>query len=127
MIYVDSNVLIYALEDTSERGDAIRRRFALMGGQLAYSPLVRMECRVKPLREGDRLTLRRFDRVFAEMKLFDIPPLAYDLAAEARAVHQLKAMDAIHLATAQFHLCAGFWTHDDRLRAAAGGLAVETF
>ncbi|MGA1835960.1 type II toxin-antitoxin system VapC family toxin [Herbiconiux sp. 11R-BC] len=127
MIYVDSNVLIYALEDATPRGDAIRRRFVEMGGQLAYSPLVRMECRVKPLRDEHSLTLRRFDRVFAEMKLFDIPPAVYDLAATARATHQLKAMDAIHLATAQFHLCTGFWTHDDRLRAAAGGLAIETF
>jgi len=42
-----------------------------------------------------------------------------------RVRHGLTVVDAVHLATAQHHLCDGFWTNDARLKA--GGLAVETF
>ncbi|MBF4572760.1 type II toxin-antitoxin system VapC family toxin [Herbiconiux sp. VKM Ac-1786] len=127
MIYADSNILIYLIEDPGERGDRVRRRFDEIDDELVVSPLVIMECRVKPLQLGDLVTVRRFDRLFDHLPHLDMPEEVYLLAADTRARHGLKTMDALHLATAQFHTCDGFWTQDDRLKAAAGGLAIETF
>jgi len=127
VIYADSNVLIYLIEDKGARGEKIRHRFAAVVDELVVSPLVIMECRVKPLREGDSMTLRRFDRIFETVHHVEIPRPVFAAAAHLRADFGLKTMDAIHLATAQFHLCDGFWTNDARLKAAAGGLVVETF
>ena len=42
-----------------------------------------------------------------------------------RVQHGLKTPDSRHLATALHHGCTEFWTNDDRLRAAAGALAVN--
>ena len=42
-----------------------------------------------------------------------------------RVQHGLKTPDALHLATALHHGCTELWTNDDRLRSAAGVLAVN--
>jgi predicted nucleic acid-binding protein len=127
VIYADSNVLIHLIEASGPRADAVRRRFGEIKGRVAVSPLVMMECRVKPMQLDDMVTLRRFDRLFEHLPQLEMPAEVYSLATTVRARHGLKTMDALHLATAQFHTCSGFWTNDDRLRAAAGGLSVETF
>lgn len=127
MIYVDSNILMYLLEDDSERGDAVRRRFSEIGRDVVVSPLVAMECLVVPIRDGNAFLVRAYERTLAAIRSLEIAPEAYLNAARIRARHRLKTIDSIHLATAQFHLCDGFWTNDARLRVAAGGLAVETF
>lgn len=127
MIYADTNVLVYLLEDFTERGDGLRLQFGAISAEVAASPLVAMECRVAPLRRGDKLLMRRYDRLIEGLTMLDIEPAIYRKAADLRAQHGLTTIDALHLATAQFHLCEGFWTHDARLKAAAGGLAVETF
>ncbi|MCS5734567.1 type II toxin-antitoxin system VapC family toxin [Herbiconiux daphne] len=125
MIYVDTNILVYLVESRSERGDAIRQRFAEMSAEVAISPLVVLECRVAPLRRGDVVLARRYDRLFESLTMLEIGPEIYRAAAQLRATHGLSTIDAIHLATAQFHLCDGFWTHDARLARAASGLTVE--
>ncbi|WP_291057410.1 type II toxin-antitoxin system VapC family toxin [Herbiconiux sp.] len=127
MIYADSNVIIHLTEDRGPIGDGIRRRFEQVGHDIVISPLVMMECKVKPLREDDHLQVKRFDQLFATLPVLDIPRAVYEDAAVIRARHGLQTMDAIHLATAQFHLCVAFWTRDLRLKVAAGGMAIETF
>jgi predicted nucleic acid-binding protein len=49
----------------------------------------------------------------------------FDQALRLRARHRLKTPDALHLATAQCHGCAEFWTNDERLNTAAGMMAVN--
>ena len=125
MIYTDTNILVYLVEDLTARGDELRRQFAAISAQVAVSPLVAMECRVAPLRRGDAILARRYDSVIEGLTMLDIDPSIYRDAAELRARHALSAIDALHLATAQFHLCNGFWTHDARLARAAGGMGIE--
>ncbi|MFB2599655.1 type II toxin-antitoxin system VapC family toxin [Herbiconiux sp. P17] len=125
MIYADTNILVYLVEDLTARGDELRQRFAAISDQIAVSPLVAMECRVAPLRRGDALLARRYDSLIDGLTMLDIESEVYRGAAVLRAGHALSAIDALHLATAQFHLCEGFWTHDARLARAAGGMGIE--
>ncbi|MFB2555465.1 type II toxin-antitoxin system VapC family toxin [Herbiconiux liangxiaofengii] len=126
MIYADTNILVYLVEDATERGDAIRRRFSQISDEVAVSPLVEMECSVVPLRTGDNLLLRRYRRLIDDLFSLEIGPEVYREAAALRARHGIATVDALHLATAQHHLCDAFWTNDARLARAAGGLRVET-
>ena len=61
-----------------------------------------MECRSKPLRLGDLVTVAQFDTFFAgiEIVLLDITAAVIERATELRAKYQLKTPDAIHYATA---------------------------
>jgi predicted nucleic acid-binding protein len=125
VIYADTNIMVYLVEDLTARGDGLRRRFATLSVQIAVSPLVAMECRVAPLRRGDALLARRYDSLIEGLTMLEIEPEVYRDAAVLRASHALSAIDALHLATAQFHLCEGFWTHNARLARAAGGMGIE--
>jgi predicted nucleic acid-binding protein len=125
VIYADSNVLVYLLEDHGEHGDAVRRRFAETTTGIAVSPLVSMECRVAPLRRGDTLLARRYEQLIEGLTMLELDHAVYRDAAALRARYGLSTIDALHLSTAQFHVCEAFWTYDRRLAAAAGGLAIE--
>lgn len=127
MIYADANVLIYLIEDPSARGDEVRRRFAHSRGEIAVSPLVALECKVRPLRNKDVVLTRYFDRALSGLRMLTLPPEVYELALDLAATEGLNTIDALHLAAAQFHHCDEFWTYDVRLKAAAGGMAIETF
>ena len=125
MIYLDSCILIYAVEDQSERGAAVRQRMAATDDRMAISPLVVMECLVGPLKQDD-LTLRdRFNRVFAQCELITLGLSEFVRAAELRALHSLRTPDALHLAAAQISGCDQLWTNDTRLASASRGLAVD--
>ncbi len=125
LIYLDSCMLIYAVEDQSSRGDAVRARLNNPELRMAISPLVVMECLVGPLK-GDNLAARdRFTRVFARCDMLPLGLPEFMRAAELRARHSLRTADALHLAGAQLSGCDALWTNDARLTAASGGLAVN--
>ena len=125
MIYLDSCMVIYAVEDTGPRGETVRGRLTEAGDELvAVSPLVTLECLVGPLRDEN---LGLHDHYLRALKQFLLLPLNeehYIRAAELRARHQLRTPDALHLAAAQMHGCDQLWTNDDRLASAAHRLAI---
>lgn len=126
MIYLDTCILIYAVEGQNARGELVRARLQEMRDTLfAVSPLVRLECLVTPLRGADIELADRYEQV---LDLFVEVPLdraAFDRAAELRAAHGLRTPDALHLAAAQLSGCAELWTNDARLTKASRGLAVN--
>ena len=126
MIYLDSCILIYAVEDDDERGERVRQRLAEAGDStVAISPLVMLECLVGPMRV-DNLTLRdHYTRAFEQFVTVDQGVEQFVRAAELRARHGLRAPDALHLATAQLSLCEELWTNDSRLAVVSGGIAVD--
>lgn len=128
MIYVDSCILIYAVEDEGQRGDAVRQQLADAGDEVvAISSLVTMECLTGPLR-NENLVLR--DHYIRSLKLFkrlSVDEDQFIRAAELKARFGLKTPDALHLAAAQTHGCDSFWTNDNRLGAAAAGLDLRVF
>jgi uncharacterized protein len=91
------------------------------------SDLVRLECRVVPLRNGDSELLGRFETVFAAAEFARFTPAVFDRAAELRAYHRIKTPDALHLAAAIEHGCDEFWTNDDRLASIRAQIAVRAF
>lgn len=126
MIYLDACIVIYAVEDDGPRGNAFRQRLAdARDTEFAISPLVTMECIVGPLR-NDNLTLHdHYLRALDNFRRLDLGEGQFMRAAQLRARHGLRTPDALHLAVAQLAGCDELWTNDNRLAAAAGGLAVN--
>jgi len=124
LIYLDACLLIYLIEQHPRWGHQIARIVDEFGEErFAISALVKCECLVGPLKQGN-LTLRSsylalFDRVVS----LALPEQVYFQAAELRARFALRTPDALHLACAQHHCCNALWTNDERLAAASRGLA----
>jgi predicted nucleic acid-binding protein len=94
---------------------------------MVVSHLVRLECRVLPLRNDDANLVRRFDIAFDAAEFVPMPPEVFDLAAELRARNRIKTPDALHLAAAIHNGCDEFWTNDDRLASLNDRIAMRVF
>lgn len=119
-LYLDSAPIIYFIEGTPAlRAKMIARLAGTRVGTdtVVVSHLSRLECRVKPLREGDRLLLDRYDAFFRAqgVELVDTDPSVWDTAAGLRAHHGLRVPDALHVALAIVYWCDRFITNDHRL------------
>ncbi|XHS78875.1 type II toxin-antitoxin system VapC family toxin [Burkholderiaceae bacterium UC74_6] len=126
MIYVDACLLIYALEHDAVFGPAATAALVSVPPmQLCVSPLVVMECMVKPMREGHLLLQKRYEVALDEFKSLPMTEAVFRQAAELRAHFGLKTPDALHLACALHHGCSALWTNDDRLAKASHGLAMN--
>jgi uncharacterized protein len=120
LIYCDSAILIYYLDDTGAfQARAIARLAALWaaGDQIAASDLVRLECRVRPMRLGLSARLADFDNFFArpDVRLVPLTTAVYDRATTIRAAYNFKLADSLHLAAAVEGGCDSFLTNDARL------------
>ena len=129
MIYADANVVSRLVEgDAATRApiEARLRPVAGTGRYLMTSRLTRLECRVKPIRNGDATILRLFDTFFAgaELELLDITADIIETATDLRAAYNFKAPDALHLATAVVAGATAFLTGDKNL-ARCTEVAVE--
>jgi predicted nucleic acid-binding protein len=100
----------------------VQQAEAAEGGMVITSDLSRLECRVRPLREGNQMLLERFDAFFSRpsLALVDVSPQVLDRATELRAAHGFKTPDAIHLATALLQSAGIFLTGDDKLKKCPG-------
>lgn len=125
MIYLDSCMVIYAVEDRGARGNIVRQRLVESGDDVvAISPLVTLECLVGPLRDENLGLHDHYLRALAKFRQLPLEVEHYIRAAELRARYGLKTPDSLHLAAAQMHGCDELWTNDNRLAVAAKGLAV---
>ena len=125
MIYLDSCILIYALEDFGPRGDAVRMALTAVDSPVGSSPLALQECLVGPLRERNLEVRDRYLALFDRIEVVDLDVAVFVRAAELRADFRLKTPDAVHLAAAQLSECTELWTNDKRLATASRGLAVD--
>ena len=114
-LYFDSVATIYFVEGIEPWFSRIAAKLAATGGRIVSSDLVRMECRVKPLRLGDSHLLADFDAVFASSEFVPITATVFDRAAHIRATHGFKTPDSIHLAAATESGCDAFLTNDVQL------------
>ena len=125
MIYLDSCLLIYAIEDAGDRGQRARVLINAHEAEgLVISPLVKLECLVGPLRAGDLVVQQRYEHAFSELSSVPMGDSTFTRAAQLRAEHRLTTPDALHLAAALSSGCDALWTNDHRLARAAGAFAV---
>ena len=120
LIYLDTNIVVYLVErplDLGSRATALITELKARGDQFAISHVVRMECKVKPLASRDHHQLGAYDAFFAGGALLtlELTGEVFDRAAEIRAFHSLRALDALHLAAALVGGCEAFLTNDARL------------
>src|SRR5438105_681716 len=105
-VYSDSVILIYYFEGAPPfQARAMARLGALWaaGDTLAISDLVRMECRMLPIRLGDAVRLADYDHLFTQpnVTLVPITSAVFDRATVIRATHNLKTIDSLHLAASE--------------------------
>ena len=105
-VYTESSAIIYAIEGVPALRAAALAKMAQaersIHGLIITSRLSRLECRVKPLREGDMALLALFDAFFTRRRLqmVDISADIIERATDLRVRYGFKTPDAIHLATA---------------------------
>jgi predicted nucleic acid-binding protein len=105
-LYRDACTIIYAIENVPPFRDMVMARIAqaegVPGGIVIASRLSRLECRVKPLREGNTELLAKYDEFFMRrlVGVAEITARVIEQATELRARYGFKTPDAIHLATA---------------------------
>jgi predicted nucleic acid-binding protein len=118
--------LIYLVEHVPQFGELVASRLSSTD-VIVVSELSRLECRVKPLREGDTALLDEFDRFFDESvsEVIVLSREVMDRATEIRALYGFKTPGAIHLAAAKSSNCELFLTNDHRLDRFTG-LRIET-
>ena len=125
-IYLDTCVVIYWLEGEPALADAVSARMGeAAGAEFCISDLVRLECRVGPLRSGDTGLLKAMESLLSRLTNLPLETAVFDIAADLRVRHNLKTPDAIHAAAAIHHRCSELWTNDHRLQALATSLIVR--
>jgi predicted nucleic acid-binding protein len=126
-IYLDAAPVIYLVEQVQPYASELEARLSMPGTVQLCSDLTRLECRTKPIRDGQEALLFAFDRYFAEI-VAEVVPLSrqvIDQATLLRARYGFRTPDCIHLASAIVHECDLFLTNDHRLNR-CGEIAVET-
>jgi uncharacterized protein len=119
-IYCDSVILIYYFEGTPLYKARAASRLAALGAAgdiLATSDLVRLECRMQPIRSGNAVQLAEYDALFVrpDVQLVPLTTAVFNRATLIRATHNFKLADALHLAAAVEAGCMSFLTNDHRL------------
>jgi predicted nucleic acid-binding protein len=120
ILFLDTNIIIYAIDQHPIFGPKARRRLAAAqsaGDSFTISDLTRMECLVLPLRVGDVAAQRAYHGFFAMTTVAPITPAVCDRAALIRATSRFKPMDALQLAAAVEHGANVFLTNDARLNS----------
>ena len=128
-VYCDSVILMYFLEYTGPFNVRASHRLAALaaaGDQIVVSDIVRLECRVKPIRTGAAVTLAVYDTFFSRSDVTIVPinTIIFERATLIRASHNFKLADSLHLAAAIEFGCDRFLTNDIRL-SSCSDITVE--
>lgn len=120
LIFIDANILIYQLELHPSLGSIASARLDLLhaaGDQVVVSDLVRLECRVGPIKASDEPLLTKFDGFFSlpSVKVVGLSADVCDRAALIRARYGFRTPDSLNLAAAVVSGCELFLTNDARL------------
>ena len=118
-VYLDTNIVIYAVEGLPTYIDQIR---ALMTAVNACeiigvtSELTLAETLVKPFKDQQPALQQAYKIFLTPTPALEVAPISRAIledACQLRATTKLKLPDAIHMATALRHQCDSFLTNDD--------------
>lgn len=118
-VYLDTCLVIDLIEGEPE--DQSLLRHALKGKWVVGSELVRMEARIKALRDDRGDFLNRYTIFFHHCEMVALDRAVFEHATDLRVRHRIKTPDALHLATALQASCNEFWSNDRGLLNAANG------
>jgi predicted nucleic acid-binding protein len=129
ILFLDTNIVIYAVEGNPVFGPKVALRLATAqaaGDSFMVSDLTRMEALVGPLKTNNTTVEASFRAFFArsDVQVVAITGAVCDRAARIRATHNFKPMDALQLAATVEHGANVFLTADARLGSFTG-LTVE--
>ena len=125
LIYLDTNIFIYAVEGITAYVSIITRLFErVSAGELlaVTSELTLAEVLVRPMREGRSDVIDAYQRALQSVAGLNVEPVTRTIwieAAQIRATTNLPLADAIHLATAKTTNCQLFLSNDRRIPAIA--------
>jgi len=116
-VYLDSCILIYLIEAHPVFQKTIQQLLdSESGPEIFTSDLVRLECKVHPLRHADHELATAYEEYLDGLALIDLNRSIFDRGAGLRASFPfIKTPDALHLAAAEFGGCDEFWTNDEQL------------
>lgn len=120
--YLDTAPIVYTVETSPLFAQKVDAVLARPGLTLITSEMARLECRVKPMHDGNLSLLQDFDDYFNNT-ITEIIPLTRDVidrATEIRAQYNFKTPDSLHLAAAITANCDVFLTNDHRLSRFTG-------
>ncbi len=117
--YLDSCMVIDLVEGNIQQQSLISRH--LVGKWICSSELVRLESRIKALRENRQDFLKTYDDYFSQCQLVPFGRTVFEKATELRLIYRLKTPDALHLAAALQGAYEEFLTNDLQLAKAASG------
>jgi predicted nucleic acid-binding protein len=129
-LFLDACAVIYRIEDAVPANARLLERLAALragSAQIAVSRLSLLECRVRPLREGDADLLARYDEFFAapDLRIVELDADVVEGATLIRARTGLRTPDALQAASSlSFDPHALFLTGDAAFRRVPG-LRVE--
>ena len=120
LVYLDTNIVIYAIEGQPAMQQRVRNHFAAMeaiGARCVISELTETECLVFPFRTANGPLLLDYESFFQCLQISTVPLTAaiHRRAAMIRGVHNLGLADSLHLATAIENRLDRFLTNDRRL------------
>ena len=125
-VYLDTNILIYLLEDYPHYQQNLDRLLGLIESQdisVHTSQLSLAEALVKPLRDQNKEVVAGYEGLFSATSFLTIHRIDLDVlvrAAEIRSRTPHKLPDAIHIATAENFGCDVFMTNDGNIREIKG-------
>jgi predicted nucleic acid-binding protein len=122
---LDTAPLIYYIEKDANYFDSMKKIMRYISGSphiTAYASVMALkEVLVKPLTSGDSELAEEYENILTDneqLVLMDVTPAVARKAAELRAKYgkSLKALDAVHVATAIVSACDVFLTNDLALK-----------
>lgn len=105
-LFLDACVLIYRLEEVHPWNARVAEllhglRLEHPDAGLAVSRLSQLECRIKPMRDGNQARLERYDAFFAspDLRVVELDAHVIEGATRLRAYYGLRTPDAIQAAS----------------------------